>query len=217
MKALIYKETRYGLRYFWIFSLFSVVAFVVALLGGPLQIGVMSSLMFGLLGNSIYAYEEKSRFNAYISALPFSDAQVVSAKFLVNISVTVLNALFITLGTVINVYLGEAIGLGNQNFPIQAPIMIPTALSVYLLAGLAWNIVMPIAYRFGSERSRWMFAVLGGICGAMIPLSMELTEFSAEFFAENLMMILGIALAVVALLVAGAWWLSIKVYKKRAL
>lgn len=217
MKALVYKELTYGLRYFWIFSLFSVLAFVSTLVGGPIQLGVMSSLMFGLLGNSIYAYEEKSHFNAYISAMPFSDIQVVSAKYLVNIAITVVNALFITLGTVLNVLAVEKLGFDPEKFNAQNPIMIPTALMVYLIVGLAWNIVLPIAYRFGSERSRWVFCVLGGISGAMIPISMDLAELDIPTIMDNLLLILGIALGVIVLLVAGSWWLSVKVYKKRAL
>lgn len=215
MKALIYKELTYSLRYFWIFILFSVMAFIAALFGGPIQLGVMSSMMFGLLGNSIYAYEEKSRFNAYISTLPFSDMQIVSAKYIVSIAVITVNALFITLGTVLNVYALDETELNTST--VQEKVMIPTALMAYLIVGLSWQLVLPIAYRFGSERSRWVFCVLGGLGGAAIPLSMNITELDITTIMDNLLPILGIVLGVIVLLVAGSWWLSVKVYKKRAL
>lgn len=213
MKALFYKDITMALRHYWFALILTLCGFAMALMGDSISIGIISCLMFGMLSTSTYVFDEKSRWVSYSATLPYSSAQIVSEKYIFSLVVSVANSLILTLGSVLNVYVLDS-DIVIEKLDHESILF---SFMIYLIISLVWGVTMPVMFRFGSEKSRWFFSILGGICGACMALFIGFSEADIVDILNSLTTIASVALGIVVLLYIGSWLLSIKWYKKRAL
>lgn len=112
--------------------------------------------MFSILCLSLISYDDYYHWDAYSLTLPVEPRDCVRSKFIIT---TVLLAF----GTILGVVLSFAISLAKQT-PIAYEEIFYTAYAGITIGLLMMSLMYPIAYRFGTEKGRFvMFGVFASI------------------------------------------------------
>lgn len=155
--------------------------------------------------NSV-AYDERCKWDRYAVMLPYRMSQLVWSKYLLSYLYTLLGSCIIVLGAFLR---GMVTGAVDWKETAEMSVMLAVIMLFITALGL------PILYRFGSEKGRLaMILCMGAGVGAAMGLmgifgkSLELPELP-----------LPVVIAAVAVLAAGATWLSVRLsvyfYRKR--
>lgn len=208
MKGLLYKDwcqiKAYGRP-----ILFSVLIMIIAsLLGMEDGASVFQLWGFFILGNlptTLMAYDSNSRWITYESVLPLSRMQFVSEKYLVTLLVAVSGAGAV--GTI-----GIAAWVAGVKVTLaQVGAMAVQGVEVIWISNA---LMLPIYYRFGAEKARYVYLGVIGMFGAVVGALMALG--TVEETGQNLVnmewQIQVLTFVVVAALSVLSWRLSIKWY-----
>ena len=155
--------------------------------------------------NSV-AYDERCKWDRYAAMLPCRTGQLVWSKYLLSYLYTLLGSCIIVLGAFLR---GMVTGAVDWKETAEMSVMLAVIMLFITALGL------PILYRVGSEKGRLaMILCMGAGVGAAMGLmgifgkSLELPELP-----------LPVVIAAVAVLAAGATWLSVRLsvyfYRKR--
>ncbi len=168
------------------------------------------TLVISMIPSALLSSDEKSRWNTYCAALPYQRSQMVSAKYIC----TFLLILGVTLLSIIVKLLKMAI-VGDMTTEMICQ-NISTQLTYFSTGIICPAITLPILYKFGVEKGRfiYLFAIVV-ICalGGSISISNAFTLFSLPHLSEIITSMLGVLIA--AILFGFSWLLSIAFYKKR--
>lgn len=197
MKGLLLKDWYLTVKYGRMLLFFAVIYGVMGMF--MVELGVFTTLpvmLVGLLPNTIYAYDEREKWTDYVRALPVTDAQYVTGKYLYG---AICLAVYFVVLTIAN------LAARTEGY---------AALFVTLFAfGLiAPSILMPFMFRFGTEKGRLayviVFAAMISAAGTLINIGKitVLADFGLPGWAACL-----IALALYIL----SWRLSIVLYRSR--
>lgn len=177
---------------------------------------IMLMTMLGMIGLSTFSYDELSKADKYLLALPTNKKELVKAKYLLSI-------IMILIGAIISIIATMA-----TNYIIFQERIEPLSIMSMLVGGifgisLVECIQIPSVYKWGAEKGRIQMFVLiilvSGLIGGGIFL---LTKhgFNLQFDTNGILEIIKnfgmfIAIAVIFLMYFLSYQLSCKIYSKK--
>lgn len=164
-------------------------------------------LLCGMIPVNLLGYDERSRWVQYSAALPYTRAQIVSAKYLIG--------LFSQLAVLIVTAVSQAVRMSiNGNFVLREYAVL--MLMMLIVATLTSSITMPFIFKLGVEKGRMAYyLMIGFVCAASaVATNLFGGRLQVDIKFDMYMVILAlVGVAVYAL----SWYLSIVFYKKREL
>ena len=105
-------------------------------------------LMLGMSPMTLLAYDQNSRFSAYSAALPVTKGQIVGGKYLIGLC-----------GMVLAELLSMAALAAAQLLwgTVTVQLTVATLLQVAMLTLLGNIILLPLTYRFGYEKAKYVY------------------------------------------------------------
>ena len=166
-----------------------------------------SGLMLGMSPMTLLAYDQNSRFSAYCAALPVTKEQIVGGKYLIGLC-----------GMVLAELLSMAALAAAQLLwgTVTVQLTVATLLQVAMLTLLGNIILLPLTYRFGYEKAKYVYylsvGMLGGLMG--ITVSSDGTLLNGILPANGSLLVLVVVLTAALALYAVSWRLSVAWYGK---
>ena len=179
---------------------------VVTMMSGANFFIVYAGFLLGMMPMTLLAYDQTSKFNEYSAVLPATKEQLVGCKYIIGLCGLVLAEVFAAV----------ALGVAQLHWvAVDRPLVISTLVQVGMTTLLSSTILLPLTYRFGYEKAKYVFYVLVGVLAALMGFSVSANE---DGLVRNLLpqgispaALLGVA-AVVLVLYALSWRLSIAWY-----
>ncbi len=205
MKGLLLKDAYMTVKLCKAFILMDIVFIAVSFWGdGNMFFIVYPCIISGMLPMTLISYDRQQRWDVYAGTLPYTRAQLVSAKYLIGLCGNVITLSLITVALALKMPAG-------RKFTEYAAVMI-TLLSMSLIAPA---LLFPPVFKFGVEKGRILYYIVIGVaCGcstALINMDISLVAKLNDF----LVCIIFLTFAVLLYLVS--WFLSIRFYGKREL
>ena len=195
MKGLLLKDayqTWCYIRWIILVSIAMMLVGVFCMKEGSNFFMQYSGIMLGMLPMTLLAYDQNSRFSAYCAALPVTKEQIVGGKYLIGLCGMAL------WGTV------------------TVQLTVATLFQVAMLTLLGNIILLPLTYRFGYEKAKYVYylciGMLGGLMG--ITVSSGGILLNSILPAQGSLLVLVAVLAAVLALYAASWRLSVAWYGK---
>ena len=152
------------------------------------------------------AYDERCKWDKYAAMLPYTPGQIVWSKYLLAYFYTVLGGGIIVLGTLLRGIVTESV---DWELTAQLTVMMGVAMLFVMALGL------PVIYRFGSEKGRFVMIV---IMGLGVGVALGLMGVFGELPELPSLPLPAVAAIVAALVVAATYAsfrASVHFYKKR--
>lgn len=156
-------------------------------------------LMAGSIPVSLLSYDSMSRWESYSRTFPYSEGQLVAAKYLIS--------LFAVLATSLVTLLACSLRMGLQE-GLDLMALLQTGCVILGLGLLTPALMLPWVFKFGAEKGRIVFYIvlvlLMVVCGFFVGFynSMELD------LPGNFILVGPMTLGVCVLLFLGSWALS---------
>ncbi|MBQ4050664.1 MAG: ABC-2 transporter permease [Oscillospiraceae bacterium] len=201
MKGLIRKDMimlwKYAKAILIIVAVFTLVSFT-----GNNDIFFVSypGIITGMLPMTLLTYDEMERFCPWCDSLPVTRKQYVSAKYLVGLIIG-----GGTVGVILISQILRVIVSGGHWSDLWSLILFVCGMNI-----LAPAVMLPFAFRFGTQKGRLVYYVVIGGSFAATSITAQNGGFSGS--AEGGMTVFFFAAAVIYLL---SWLLSVKFYQKR--
>ena len=166
-----------------------------------------SGLLLGMFPMTLLAYDQNSRFSAYSAALPVTKEQLVGSKYLIG------------LGAMALVELLSMAALAAAQLlwgTVTVQITVATLLQVAMLTLLGNIILLPLTYRFGYEKAKYVYYLSIGMLGSLMGIAVS----SGGTLLNSILPVHGsglvgvVVLAAVLVLYAASWRLSVAWYGK---
>lgn len=166
-----------------------------------------SGLLLGMFPMTLLAYDQNSRFSAYSAALPVTKEQLVGSKYLIG------------LGAMALVELLSMAALAAAQLlwgTVTVQITVATLLQVAMLTLLGNIILLPLTYRFGYEKAKYVYYLSIGMLGSLMGIAVSSggTLLHSILPAHGSGLVGVVVLAVVLVLYALSWRLSVAWYGK---
>jgi len=210
MKGLLLKDA----YQMWCYTRWIILAAVVMMLVGVFGMKessnffmLYSGLMLGMLPMTLLAYDQNSRFSAYSAALPVTKEQLVGSKYLIG------------LGAMALVELLSMAALAAAQLlwgTVTVQITVATLIQVAMLTLLGNMILLPLTYRFGYEKAKYVYYLSIGMLGALMGIGVSSGETLLDSIlpAQGSGLVLVAVVAAVLVLYAASWRLSVAWYGK---
>ncbi|MBC3899623.1 ABC-2 transporter permease [Acetobacterium malicum] len=161
MKGLILKDLlnlKSTFKMLGVMMLFFAVVFIPQ--GNGFIFG-MIILMFAMMVVTTISYDDLAKWDAYALTMPVTRKEMVLSKYLV---MAILN----TLGAVLSLIVG-IVGsvIMRQSFDLEILAIIG---SIYLVAFIFGSVIIPLIYKFGTEKARLMLFLCALLPTALILL-----------------------------------------------
>ena len=206
MKGLLRKDIYMAAKYYRAVLVAVAIFLMLAILDeANLFFLTYAVLISGMLPVSLLSYDAHFKWEQYSGTLPYTRAQLVSAKYLMGL---IFNGgvLLVCLGVLaLRQILGEGFDLDT---------FLGAGLLCLGLGVASPVLLLPLAFKFGPEKGRVLFFVLvGAICGIGFVLGQTgfLTGLSVGNGAVAVLAALGVTLVLYLL----SWRLSIHFYQKK--
>ena len=162
-------------------------------------------LLCGMIPVNLLGYDERSRWLQYSGTMPYTKAQIVSAKYLIG-----LLAQLAVLAVTGILQAAKMMATADSSLGDFAVLM----LMMLIVSMLAASIPLPFVFKLGVEKGRTAYYVMiGFVCGASVLASRMLSEQpAAGMQSEGVLAILAVAGIGIYML---SWYLSIVFYRKR--
>lgn len=207
MRGLLLKDFYLSWRYCRAFLIIVVVFLAVSFVGDENLFFLLYPMMISsVIPMSLISYDERDKWQAYSGTLPYTRAQLVSAKYLVGMCFGVVAFLLAMAATVVRMQLS-----GRFSWVELATV----GTTLVFLGCLAPALMLPFMFKFGAEKGRMAFYVTVGLFTAVATV-LGGVGFQVQILSNNwwpLAVVAVVALALYAL----SWWLAIKFYEKREL
>lgn len=207
MKGLLLKDFYLSWRYCRAFLVIVAVFLAVSFVGDENLFFLLYPMMISsVIPMSLIGYDERDKWLAYSGTLPYTRAQLVSAKYLVGMCFGVVAFLLAMAATVVRMQLS-----GRFSWVELATV----GTTLVFLGCLAPALMLPFMFKFGAEKGRMAFYVTVGLFTAVATV-LGGVGFQVQILSNNwwpLAVVAGVAILLYAL----SWWLSIRFYQKRDL
>ena len=210
MKGLLLKDAYQT----WCYTRWIILVSVAMMLIGTFSMKEGSNffmlyggLLLGMSPMSLLAYDQNSRFSAYSAALPVTKGQIVGGKYLIGLC-----------GMALAELLSMAALAGAQLLwgTVTVQITVATLLQVAMLTLLGNIILLPLTYRFGYEKAKYVYYLSIGMLGSLMGIAVSSggTLLNSILPAHGSLLVLVVVLAAVLALYALSWRLSVAWYGK---
>lgn len=206
MKGLLLKDFYMTMKYCRAYVFMAVVFIAISFADAENMFFVFyPSMLCGMIPATLLSYDERSRWLQYSGTLPYTKAQIVSAKFIIGLAFQVL--VLVLTGIV------QALRMVNEggfSLPEFAAMMV----LILLMSILASCISLPFMFKFGVEKGRVAYYVMiGAVCAGGAVGSVLLQE--AALTSVGMQVLLPVLCVVGVGVYALSWIGSIKAYQKR--
>jgi len=206
MKGLLIKDFYLLIKYCRSVFIISLLFTLISCLGeGNYLFLVYPCVVTSVIPVTLLSCDEREKWISYSGTLPYSKAQLVSAKYMISIFM----ALYMILQAVIIIGI---FSLGRNTFSLGE--LFETASSLFTMTLLPPTLILPFVFKFGSEKGRiFYYLIVGLICG--LAAALNLMENVPADLISSITSTVVFAIAVIAF--AGSWMVSIKIYEKKEL
>ncbi|MBQ2767862.1 MAG: ABC-2 transporter permease [Clostridia bacterium] len=208
MQGLLLKDLYMMVKYGRIYLFMSIVFCVVSFMNPEnLFLVFYPCLLCGMLPVNLLGYDERSKWLQYCETLPYTRAQMVSAKYLIG--------LFAQLAILLVMGAAHAIRMGIDGIFYPGEFL-SMMMSLLMLSLIASSISLPFMFKFGVEKGRLAYLIMVGVVsgGSVTMANILSTKTEA---ATNLVSVLPVLCLVGAGIFALSWYLSIVFYRRREL
>ena len=161
-------------------------------------------LLLGMSPISLLAYDQSSRFSVCSAALPVTKEQLVGGKYLIGLC-----------GMALAELLSMAALAAAQLLwgTVSVQITVATLIQVAMLDNI---ILLPLFYRFGYEKAKYVYYLSIGMLGSFMGYFVSSGDSALDSIlpANGSLLVLVVVLAVVLALYALSWRLSVAWYGK---
>lgn len=202
MKGLLLKDFYMTVKYYKMSILMDIMFIAVSFLSKDnLSFLIFPVIISGVTPITLLGYDEKFKWTKYSGALPYSKAQIVSAKYLFGLIFQAVTALIVYIALIarINIIGGATI--------LEASQMLGAMFVVSLIMPA---FCLPFCFKFGTEKGRIMYFIFVFVLSAAIWRLVSQNGIPKE--AEKLMWAI---IPAIAIIYALSWLISIAVYGKR--
>lgn len=156
-------------------------------------------------------YDEQSKWQQYSIAMPYGRKMIVSAKYVAMAIAAIMSTSLLIICYAISIVLGKT------EFSLNS-------LLGYILLSIAIGIIypslfLPLAYKFNSEKGRTIMMFLNGASGAIAVFLLSAIDGTGVLakLSSYTNILPYILIAVLVVLFALSWFISVKIYEKRDL
>ena len=206
MKGLFYKDVLMLTRSFRAYLAMTLFFIILATIRPDNSFwAVYGTFFFVTLVSSLMAVDEQSRWLSYCDILPLKRRDIINERYLLSL---ILTAVLVVLFLILSLIFRHA----------DMPTVLVTAGMMVALSLLAISVSMPINVKFGTAKGqmvRMTVIVVMVACGMFIinyagPITAILLQVKASVLLFS-------AAAVIVLIFALSWLLSIRIYEKKNL
>ena len=181
---------------------------VVTMVNGANFFIVYAGFLLGMMPMTLLAYDQTSKFSEYSAALPATKEQLVGCKYIIGLCGLV----------VAEIFAAVALGVAHLHWvAVDGALVVSTLVQVGMTTLLNSAILLPLSYRLGYEKAKYVFYLMVGVIAAVMGFGVAANE---DGVVRNLLPqgissqgLLGIA-AVVLVLYVLSWRLSVAWYGK---
>lgn len=206
MKGLLLKDLYMSAKYCRAFLGIVIVFLVVSFFGvNNLFAIIYPTMIASMIPMTLLSYDERDNWAQYSGTMPYTRAQLVSAKYIVGLFYGALSYLISMIASVVRMNL-------QGNFSLINLMSISTALLVLGLLGP--TLLLPFVFKLGAEKGRIAFYVMIGIiCAGSVAAGIG----AQTALPVTGLWVLGVISAFITILYILSWRLSILFYQKREL
>lgn len=206
MKGLLRKDIYMAAKYYRaVFGMVAVFLLLMIFADGSLLFLTYPVLLSGMLPVTLLSYDTHFKWEQYSGTLPYTRAQLVSAKYLMGLIFSGGVLLVCLLVLALRQILGDG-------FDLNA--FLGAGLLCFVLGVAAPVFLLPLAFKFGPEKGRLLFIVLiASLCGAGFALGQA--DFLSGLAIGNSTLVALVTVGVTLVLYLLSWRLSIHIYKKK--
>ena len=206
MKGLFYKDVLMLTRSFRAYLAMTLFFIILATIRPDNSFwAVYGTFFFVTLVSSLMAVDEQSRWLSYCDILPLKRRDIINERYLLSL---ILTAVLVVLFLILSLIFRHA----------DMPTVLVTAGMMVALSLLAISVSMPINVKFGTAKGqmvRMTVIIVMVACGMFIinyagPITAILLQVKASILLFS-------AAAVIVLIFALSWLLSIRIYEKKNL
>lgn len=208
MKGLLLKDLYMIKQYCKSYILIAVIFIAISLSGNDNMFFVFYPVILcGIIPVNLLGYDERSRWIQYSGTLPYTAAQIVSAKYMIGFFTQLAMLSATGISTLIKMSM-----TGNMRLSDFIILM----LMMLIVSTVTSSISLPFIFRLGVEKGRIIYYFIIGFIFAASFAAGQI--FGEDFHVE--MKITGI-LTILCIIGTGiyilSWYMSIEFYKKREL
>ena len=206
MKGLLRKDIYMAAKYYRaVFGMVAVFLLLMIFVDGSLLFLTYLVLLSGMLPVTLLSYDTHFKWEQYSGTLPYTRAQLVSAKYLMGL---------IFSGGVLLVCLVVLALRQIQGGGFDLDAFLAAGLLCFVLGVAAPAFLLPLAFKFGPEKGRLLFIVLiASLCGAGVALGQA--DFLSGLAIGNSTLVALAVVGVTLVLYLLSWRLSIHFYQKK--
>ena len=209
MSALLLKDF-YSLRpYFKSFGIMYLI-FIVCFLKTPEVLSSVMAVMSPMAVINTMSYDDYYHWNRYAKALPMGSRTIVKSKYIL---LVLLSAAMSAVAGVV----GSVMSIVQNMAAEKLPVIWGGALGSVGIAILLYSFVLPLLYKFGVEKGRFIMIGLIGVLTASIYLLLSLNDKLTGFIPSEgqLKLLLYMSPLIILLIVWASYQISCKIFEKQ--
>ncbi len=208
MKGLLLKDLYMIKKYCKVYLLVTVIFIALPLTSNNMYFVFYPCFICGMIPVNLLSYDEKSRWMQYSKTLPYTDCQIVSAKYLIGLMVQTAVLLITAISQALKM---------NINGTFQLKDFVVIMLMTLIVSTLFSSITLPFMFRFGVEKGRIIYLIMiavvcaGGFIVSDIFINSDIQNKTGLNYILPLLCLVNI------ILYALSWYLSSVLFRKREL
>lgn len=206
MKGLLLKDWYMVMKYCKAYLLISLVFIGVSIMSDDNFFFILyPCILCGMIPVTLLGYDERSKWDQYCAALPYTKAQIVSGKYLLGMGTQIGMLLLSAVIQVIRMRVSGAFSWKSFSSILSM---------LAILSFLTPAISLPPMFRWGVEKGRMAYYISVGLVCGISAFVVNVSDITLLGFLPNsaAMLLLGLA----SLVAYGiSWYLSILFYQKR--
>lgn len=180
---------------------------VVTIMNGANFFIVYAGFLMGMMPMTLLAYDQASKFSEYSGVLPVTKEQLVGSKYIIGLCGLVLAELFAA----------AALGVASLHWTaVDHALVVSTLVQVGMTTLLNSAVLLPLNYRFGYEKAKYVYYLCIGMLGALMGITVSSGGILLNSIlpAHSSALVGVVVLAAVLALYAASWRLSVAWYGK---
>lgn len=206
MKGLLLKDWYMVMKYCKAYLLICLVFIGVSIMNDDNFFFILyPCILCGMIPVTLLGYDERSKWDQYCAALPYTKAQIVSGKYLLGMGTQIGMLLLSAVIQVIRMRVSGAFSWKSFSSILSM---------LAILSFLTPAISLPPMFRWGVEKGRMAYYISVGLVCGISAFVVNVSDITLLGFLPNsaAMLLLGLA----SLVAYGiSWYLSILFYQKR--